>query len=247
MNETGTGRYRWLPAITALFVTSLIVANLIAVKIIQAGSLILPAAVIIFPLSYIFGDVLTEVYGYGRARRVIWTGFACNLLAVLAMQASMYIPAAPFWTLGSLDSAVSNQAYEALLGYTPRLLAASFAAYLVGEFLNAFVLAKMKIMTAGRFLWMRTIGSTIAGQLADSAIFVTAAFWGMIPPAVLGTMIVTQWLVKSAYETAFTPFTYLIVGYLKRVEHSDVYDRHTRFNPLLWGDHSRETSLRGKG
>ncbi len=247
MNESATGRSRWLPVITALFVTSLIVANLIAVKLIQAGPLILPAAVIIFPLSYIFGDVLTEVYGYGRARRVIWTGFACNLLAVLVMQASIRIPAAPFWTLGSLDGAVSNQAYEALLGYTPRLLAASFAAYLVGEFLNAFVLARMKIMTAGRFLWMRTIGSTVLGQLADSAIFITAAFWGAIPPPVLATMIVTQWLVKSAYEAVFTPVTYLVVGFLKRAEGCDVYDRHTRFNPFLWGDRSRETSLRGKG
>jgi len=247
MNDSSNGRSRWLPAITALFVTSLIVANLIAVKLIQAGPLVLPAAVIIFPLSYIFGDVLTEVYGYGRARRVIWTGFACNLLAVLAMAASIRIPAAPFWTLGSLDGAASNQAYEALLGYAPRLLAASFAAYLVGEFLNAFVLAKMKIMTAGRFLWMRTIGSTVLGQLADSAIFITAAFWGTIPPPVLGTMIVTQWLVKSAYEAAFTPVTYLVVGFLKRAEGCDVYDRHTRFNPFLWGDRSRETSLRGKG
>jgi uncharacterized integral membrane protein (TIGR00697 family) len=117
----------------------------------------------------------------------------------------------------------------------------------VGEFLNAFVLAKMKIATAGRFLWLRTIGSTVVGQLADSAIFIAAAFWGMIPLPVLGTMIVTQWLVKSAYEAAFTPVTYLVVGYLKRVEGSDVYDRHTRFSPLLWGDPSRETSLRGKG
>ncbi len=238
MNESGNGRYRWLPAITALFVTSLIVANLIAVKLIQVGSLVLPAAVIIFPLSYIFGDVLTEVYGYGRARRVIWTGFACNLLAVLVIEASIFIPAAPFWTLGSLDGAVSNQAYGALLGYVPRILAASFAAYLVGEFLNAFVLARMKIATGGRFLWMRTIGSTIVGQLADSAIFITAAFWGTIPAPVLGTMIVTQWLVKSAYEAAFTPITYLVVGYLKRAERSDVYDRHTRFNPFLWGDRS---------
>jgi len=247
MMESVTGRSRWLPAITALFVTSLIVANLIAVKLIQAGPLVLPAAVIIFPLSYIFGDVLTEVYGYGRARRVIWTGFACNLLAVFAIEASIRIPAASFWTLGTMDSTVSNQAYKALLGFAPRLLAASFAAYLVGEFLNAFVLAKMKIATAGRFLWLRTIGSTVVGQLADSAIFIAAAFWGMIPLPVLGTMIVTQWLVKSAYEAAFTPVTYLVVGYLKRAEGSDVYDRHTRFSPLLWGDPSRETSLRGKG
>ena len=185
MNPAETREYRYLPIITACFVTALIVSNLIAVKLIQVGSLVLPAAIIIFPISYIFGDVLTEVYGYSHARRVIWTGFICNLLAVAAFTASILIPAAPFWGLGNLGQDVSRQAYATLLGYTPRILAASFVAYLAGEFLNAFVLAKLKIATGGRFLWLRTIGSTVVGQFIDSAIFITAAFWGNLPPNVL--------------------------------------------------------------
>jgi len=236
MSSAEIREYRYLPAITALFVTALIVSNLIAVKLIQIGPLVLPAAIIIFPISYIFGDVLTEVYGYSRARRVIWTGFICNLLAVAAFMASILIPAAPFWGLGDLEPDVSRQAYATLLGYTPRILAASFTAYLAGEFLNAFVLAKLKIATQGRFLWLRTIGSTVAGQLVDSAIFIIAAFWGNLPPNVLAVMIVTQWLVKSGYEALFTPLTYLVVGYLKRAEGCDAYDRRTCFNPFVWKD-----------
>jgi uncharacterized integral membrane protein (TIGR00697 family) len=242
MSLPETRPYRYLPAITALFVTALIAANLTAAKLIQVGPLVLPAAIIIFPISYIFGDVLTEVYGYDRTRRVIWLGFACNLLAVAAFTASILIPAAPFWTLGDLDHAVSQQAYAALLGTTPRILAASFTAYLAGEFLNAFVLAKLKIATQGRFLWLRTIGSTLAGQLVDSAIFITAAFWGILPPPALAAMVVTQWLVKSGYEALFTPLTYLVVGALKRVEGCDADDRRTRFNPFAWKGRLRTES-----
>ena len=146
--------------IVAGFVTSLLVANIIAVKLIAVGPWILPAGVIIFPLSYLLGDVLTEVYGYGRARRVIWLGFACNLLAVLAIALAQVLPPAGFWD--------GQAAFERILGYTPRLLLASFLAYLVGEFANAYVLARMKILTQGRWLWTRTIGSTLVGQLLDS-------------------------------------------------------------------------------
>ena len=228
---------RWLPAIAAVFVTSLIIANIIAVKIVSLGPLILTAAILIFPISYIFGDILTEVYGYARARRVIWTGFACNLLAVMVIWVSMELPPAPFWKLGSFDSPQSSQqAYQAIFGLTPRILAASFIAYLVGEFLNSFVLAKMKIATRGRHLWMRTIGSTVVAQLADTVFLISLAFYGTMPKGTLGELILTQWLMKSAYEALVTPFTYLAVNYLKRVEHEDYYDRKTNFNPLKWRD-----------
>jgi len=195
------------------------------VKLVGVFGLILPAAVIIFPISYIFGDVLTEVYGYRQTRRVIWLGFVCNLIAVVAIWAGQALPAASFWD--------GQAAYERILGYTPRLLVASFLAYLVGEFANSFVLAKMKITTSGRWLWTRTIGSTLVGQGLDSLVFITLAFVGTIPLAGLTSAIVTQWLAKSVYEAAVTPLTYGVVNFLKRQEGLDVYDRDTRFNPFL--------------
>ncbi|MGD0232699.1 MAG: queuosine precursor transporter [Syntrophorhabdales bacterium] len=226
-HHDGTETYSlWFVFIVAIFTTCLITANIVAVKLIRLGGLVLPAGTIIFPLSYVFGDVLTEVYGYRQARRVIWLGFFCNLLTVAAIWVGQLLPPAPFWD--------GQTAYERILGYTPRLLAASFAAYLAGEFANAFVLAKMKIATRGRWLWTRTIGSTLAGQALDSGIFVTLAFAGTIPVAVLVPAILTQWLLKSAYEAAVTPFTYWIVNFLKRREGVDVYDYHTRFNPLAF-------------
>jgi uncharacterized integral membrane protein (TIGR00697 family) len=218
----------WFVIIAAVFVTCLVVSNIIAVKLISVAGLILPAAIIIFPLSYIIGDVLTEVYGYREARRVIWLGFACNLLVVAAVMAGGWLPAAGFWD--------GQAAYDRILGTVPRILLASFLAYLVGEFANAYVLAKMKIATGGRWLWTRTIGSTIVGQGLDSAIFITVAFAGQLPVAALLGMIVTQWLVKTAYEAAATPATYAVVGFLKRREGLDVYDRETRFNPLALAD-----------
>jgi uncharacterized integral membrane protein (TIGR00697 family) len=213
--------------VVAVFVTTLISANITAVKLVEVFGLILPAAVIVFPISYICGDVLTEVYGYRATRRVIWLGFLCNLLVVVAIYLGQVLPAASFWE--------AQEAYERVLGYTPRLLTASFVAYLVGEFANAIVLAKMKVATNGRFLWSRTIGSTLVGQGLDSLVFITLAFVGTIPASGLLAAIVTQWLVKSAYEASATPLTYLVVNRLKRVEDLDVYDRDTSFNPLLIG------------
>lgn len=228
-------RFRWLPTITAIFVTSLIISNLIAVKLVALGPFYLPAAIIIFPISYIFGDILTEVYGYSRARQVIWIGFGCNLLAVTVIWLSIQLPPAPFWHIGPWrDPYTSQQAYKAILGFTPRLLFASFVAYLIGEFLNSIVLAKMKIATAGRHLWLRTISSTLVGQLADSGVFISLAFYGLIPSFELAELIFTQWLTKSLYEAISTPLTYLLVNYLKRVEQEDYFDRDTKFNPLKW-------------
>lgn len=225
--------YRWFPFVTTVFVTTLIISNIIAVKLVNIGGLFLPAAVILFPVAYIFGDILTEVYGYARARQVIWTGFICNLLAVAAIWIGGQLPAAPFWSAGAFNSPESaQQAYQAILGFTPRLLLASFVAYLVGEFLNSFVLAKLKVRTEGRFLWLRTISSTIVGEGADSAIFITIAFSGIIPGSGLINAILSQWTFKVVYETLATPLTYLIVNTLKRAEHEDYFDRDTDFNPV---------------
>ena len=215
----------WFVAIVAIFVTCLITANITAVKLIDLFGFVLPAAIFVFPLSYITGDVLTEVYGYRQARRVIWLGFFCNFVVVAAIWIGQILPSASFWE--------GQAAYERILGYTPRLLFASFLAYLVGEFANSFVLAKMKIVTRGRWLWLRTIGSTLVGQGLDSSVFITLAFWGTIPGRALSIGIVTQWLAKSIYEAAVTPLTYMVVNFLKRKEGIDVYDRGTRFNPLL--------------
>ena len=221
----------WFVFITAVFVTCLITANLIAVKLVNIFGLIVPAAVIIFPLSYIFGDVLTEVYGYAAARRVIWLGFFCNLIAVVAIWLGGLLPPASFWQ--------GQAAYEAILGFTPRLLFASFLAYLIGEFANSVVLAKMKVATHGRWLWTRTIGSTLIGEGLDSLVFITIAFVGIIPLGNLANAIVTQWLFKVGYEVLATPLTYAVVTGLKHREGLDVFDRETSFNPLMLGERGR--------
>ncbi len=211
----------------AVFVTCLITANIIAVKIISLGFIglervILPAAVIVFPVSYIFGDVLTEVYGYRWARRVIWLGFACNLVFVVFAWLGGLLPSAPFWS--------GQDAYQAIIGYTPRLLLASFAGYLTGQFANSIVLSRMKILTQGRWLWMRTIGSTAVGEGLDSVIFLTIAFYGT--PAFTPWLYLYHWSAKVLIEVLATPLTYRAVAYLKRVEGVDAFDHSTSYNPF---------------
>jgi len=206
----------------ALFITCLITANVIAVKVISLGPFILPAAIFIFPLSYILGDVLTEVYGYRLARRVIWLGFFCNLIFVFFIWLGQVLPAASFWE--------GQESYQRILGYTPRLLAASFLGYLAGEFANSFILARMKIMTRGRWLWSRTIGSTIIGQGLDSSIFITVAFIGTA--SFVPIMILYHWLAKTLIEALATPLTYATVNWVKKKEAIDTYDYDTRFNPF---------------
>jgi hypothetical protein len=224
---------RWYPALVAGFAATLITSNIIAVKIFDFFGLALPVAVVLFPVAYILGDVLTEVYGYAQARRAIWIGFACNLIAVAAIWIGDLLPAAPFWDAGAYPGPQeAGRAYQAILGFSPRLLASSFAAYLVGEFLNSFVLARLKVRTAGRYLWTRTITSTLIGQAADSAVFLTLAFYGILPTPILLSSILAQWLVKTAFEAAATPLTYVVVNSLKRVEGLDVFDRETSFSPL---------------
>jgi queuosine precursor transporter len=199
--------------IAALFVTALVVSNIIAVKLVEMSGRIFPAGLVIFPLSYLLGDVLTEVYGVRAARRVIWLGFACNLVALGAIQAAIHLP--------GLDPDF-QAAFETVLGTTWRLFVASLAAYVVGELANAYVLAVMKGATGGRWLWTRTIGSTVVGEGLDSLIFVTIAFAGT--GAGLLNAIITTWLIKVAWEAAATPVTYGVVNYLKRAENVDVYD-----------------------
>lgn len=210
--------------ITVLFVTCLMVSNITAVKLIDVNGYVLTGAIMIFPISYIIGDVLTEVYGFAKARLCIWIGFGANLFAVLVFALVSALPAAGFWD--------GQDAYEQILGATPRILLASFLAYLVGEFANSYVLARLKIITAGRMLWVRTIGSTIVGQGLDSIVFVMVAFWGIFSLEVLIGTIAVQAVAKIAYEILATPLTYAVVGWLKRTEGIDHYDRGTRLNPF---------------
>ncbi len=212
--------------VTAIFVTCLITANIIVVKPTSFGGI--PAAIVIFPLSYIVGDILTEVYGYRLARRVIWLGFLCNLIAVFAIWLGQLLPPASAWG--------GQEAYESILGYTPRILFASFLAYLVGEFSNSFVLAKMKIKTKGRWLWTRTIGSTIVAQALDAAIFIPIVYIGRFDLSFIAMASLTHWLAKVGYETIATPFTYTVVNFLKKKEAIDTYDYETNFNPFLVSD-----------
>lgn len=217
----------WFVLIVAIFVTGLITANIIAVKIVMVAGITFPAGVVIFPISYIFGDVLTEVYGYRLARSVIWLGFFCNLLVVVAIFIAQILPPAPFWQ--------GQQAFEQILGFTPRLLAASFIAYLAGEFANSFVLSRLKIISRGRKLWVRTIGSTLVGEGLDSLIFISFAFAGILSRSELYTTIWTQWWMKTFYEILATPITYWIVNWLKKVDGVDTFDSGISYNPFKLG------------
>ena len=219
MNERVTWRFVIL---ACFFVMTIVVSNIIAVKLVQIEGRVFPAGLVVFPLAYVLGDVLTEVWGFRAARSVIWLGFACNLVALGAIQAAIHLPSAPF--------SVDQGAYEDVLGTTWRIFLASLAAYLVGELANSAVLARMKVATDGRYLWTRTIGSTIVGEGLDSLVFVTLAFAGTGAP--LADPILTTWAIKVGWETAATPVTYAIVNHVKRREGIDVFDRTTRFNPL---------------
>ena len=213
--------------IGAIFATVLVVSNIIAVKIADfGGGYFLSAAVIFFPISYIISDILTEVYGYAAARRVLWTGFLCNLLAVIAISIAIRLAPAPFFE--------GQEAYVSILGFSGRLLLASFIAYLVGGFTNSFVLAKMKVWMNGKKLWMRTIASTIIGEGLDSFIFTTIAFLGVFTGAQVAHVALYEWIAKSLFEIVLTPVTYAIVGFLKKAEGIDHYDTTTNFTFLKY-------------
>lgn len=206
-----TNKYSLLfVVITAIFVTCLITSNVIAVKLVSLFGLILPAGVVIFPISYIIGDILTEIYGFSLAKRVIWLGLFCNILAVGAIILGQHLTPVVFWD-GQL-------AYERILGYTPRLLLASFVAYLIGEFTNSYVLSKIKEITNGNFLWVRTISSTFVGQGLDSMVFILIAFYGNTPTEVITSAILSQWFFKTAYEAIATPVTYIIINQVRKYE-----------------------------
>ena len=224
--------YRYYDLVMAAFVTILICSNLIGpAKIAQLdlpvlGVVTFGAGVLFFPISYVFGDMLTEVYGYDRARKVIWAGFAGLAFASVMATVVVALPPAPFWN--------NQAAYEVAFGSTWRIVAASMFAYFCGEFVNSFVLAKMKVLTKGRWLWTRTIGSTIFGEAVDSALFYPLAFYGtgIIPDDKLPMVMLAQFVTKVGVEVLFTPLTYRIVNALKRAENEDYYDRKTNFNPF---------------
>jgi uncharacterized integral membrane protein (TIGR00697 family) len=229
---TARRNYRYYDFVMAGFVTVLICSNLIGpAKIAQidapiVGALTFGAGVLFFPISYVFGDILTEVYGYARARKVIWAGFGGLAFASVMASVVVALPPAPFWK--------HQAAYEVAFGNTWRIVAASMFAYFCGEFVNSYVLAKMKILTAGRWLWTRTIGSTIAGEAVDSALFYPLAFYGtgIIPDDKLPLVMAAQFVAKVAVEVVLTPVTYWVVGQLKHAEQEDYYDRGTDFNPF---------------
>ncbi len=219
-------RFRFLDLLTIGFVVVLLISNLVGPKICQLGPLRPSAAEFLFPLTYICGDIFTEVYGYGASRRAIWLGFfAMGLLAAMG-QLAVALPPAPEWH--------SQAAFATVFGVVPRFAAASLIAYWAGEFTNSYTLAKLKLLTGGRWLWTRTVGSTVTGQAVDTAVIILIAFGGAQSPAMLLRMILSSYLIKVAVEVVATPVTYIIVGWLKRVEGVDTYDRSTNFSPFAW-------------
>lgn len=218
------GRFRYYDLLVHVFVVVLLISNLVGQKITAVGPFRISGAQLFFPVTYIFGDVFTEVYGYGASRRAIWIGFfASGLLAVMGLIA-VWLPPAPGWH--------GQAAFATVFDFVPRLIAASLAAFWCGEFANSFVMAKMKLLTKGRYLWTRTVGSTVVGQAVDTSVLMVLAFGGSLTPALIGNLIVSGYLGKVLYEVAATPLTYWIVGFLKRREGVDPFDTNTDFNPF---------------
>jgi uncharacterized integral membrane protein (TIGR00697 family) len=220
-------RYRYLDLLTISFIVVLLVSNLVGPKICQIGWLRLSGAQLLFPITYICGDIFTEVYGYGASRRAIWLGFFAMGLLSLMGAIAVALPPAPGWQ--------NQQAFAIVFGLVPRFAIASLIAYWAGEFTNSYTLARLKILTNGRWLWTRTIGSTIMGQAVDTAVVILIAFWGS-PARLLAIMIASSYITKVVYETLATPLTYFVVARLKRVEGVDAFDRETDFNPFALRD-----------
>jgi len=217
-------RLRYFDLVMAAFVAVLLISNVASSKFVAMGPFTFDGGTILFPLSYIFGDILTEVYGYARSRRVIWAGFACAALGALVFGIVGLLPAAPGWE--------GQEAYMAILGQTPRIVAGSLVAYFAGEFSNSYVLARLKVLTRGRWLWMRTIGSTLVGEGVDTLLFVAIAFAGAQPASLLVAVVVSNYVFKCGVEALATPITYRVVRFLKQTEHEDYYDVGTDFNPF---------------
>lgn len=216
---------RLLPIITGFFVGVLILSNILAAKMIRLGPFVFDGGTLLFPLSYIFGDVLTEVYGYKESRKVIWTGLGMLVVMSFNIWLIGILPAEPSWTFQS--------DFQNILAVVPRIALASVLGYFAGEYSNSVVLSRMKILTKGRYLWMRTIGSTLVGEFFDTMLFVTIAFLGSYPLGVLIAMILSNYLFKTVIEALFTPVTYAVIGFVKRTEAIDVYDFGEKYNPLL--------------
>lgn len=217
--------FRYLTTLSVFFVAVLLISNVASTKIVQLWGLTFDGGTLLFPLSYIFADILTEVYGYKKTRLMIWLGFISAAVMSLVFIVVGALPAAPDWG--------NQEAYNAILGLTPMIVIGSLVAYFCGEFSNSFILAKMKIWSEGRHLWMRTIGSTLVGQAIDSTLFILIAFGAVLPGSLLVSLIISNYIFKVAIEILFTPVTYKVVNFLKAREGVDVYDRDTNFNPFV--------------
>ncbi len=216
--------YKHLDTLTLIFVVVLLISNLVAQKICRIGPLTLSGAELLFPITYIFGDIFTEVYGYAASRRAIWIGFFASALLSVMGAIVVALPPAPGWR--------NQAAFATVFGFIPRLVVASLIAYWAGEFTNSYTLAKMKLLTQGRWLWTRTVGSTVTGQAVDTATVVLIAFLGKAPWRTLFALIVSAYVTKVIYESLATPLTYAVVGWLKNTEQSDAFDVHSSFNPF---------------
>ena len=214
----------FLPVLSGLFIGVLVLSNILAVKMIQIGPFVFDGGTLLFPFSYIFGDVLTEVYGYRDTRKIIWTGFIVLIFMACNIWIISVLPAEGSWNL--------QNDFNNILLQMPRISVGSVCGYLVGAYSNSAILSKMKLLTKGRYLWMRTIGSTVVGELVDSAIFVAIAFSGLYDSSVLIVMVFSNYLFKTMIEVVCTPFTYAVVGFFKRYEHIDTFDYDVQYNPL---------------
>jgi hypothetical protein len=216
--------YRFFDVIVALFVAVLLISNIASTKILDCWKFTFDGGTLLFPLSYIFGDILTEVYGFRQSRRVIWLGFFAALLMSLVLYVVQIMPPAAEWH--------NQAAFESILGFVPRIVMASLLAYFAGEFSNSVVLSRLKILSKGKYLWIRTIGSTIIGEGIDTLIFCLVAFYGVLPSTTFWMVVFSNYIFKCAIEIAFTPLTYMITRFLKKVEKTDVYDHGVTYNPF---------------
>ena len=221
-------RYKYLDALTTAFVVILLVSNLVAQKVCVIGPFAVSGAVLLFPITYIFGDIFTEVYGFAASRRAIWLGFFGTSLLYGMGAIVIALPPAPGWP--------NQQAFATVFGFIPRILAASLVAFWAGEFANSYTMAKLKLLTNGQKLWTRTIGSTVVGQAVDTVLVIVLTFAGVVPIRTLVSMIVTGYALKVGYEVLATPLTYLVVNRLKVTEQADAFDRHKNFNPFSFSD-----------
>jgi uncharacterized integral membrane protein (TIGR00697 family) len=227
-------RYKYLDVLTTMFVVILLVSNLVAQKICMIGPFAVSGAVLLFPITYIFGDVFTEVYGFASSRRAIWLGFFGTALLYLMGAAVIALPGAPDWK--------NQQAFNVVFGFIPRILISSLIAFWAGEFANSYTMARMKLWTGGKMLWTRTIGSTVVGQGVDTVLVITLTFGGRYPVRTLANIILTGYLLKVGYEVLATPITYFVVGRLKAAEHADAFDRHANFNPFHFAANDSENA-----